>query len=235
MPEDMSVNEFTDEEIKELFGDLEQTTPAANDTPIVQSTPTQSVDQTKAFSKRLREERDKERQKIARTLGYDTYEALIQAQQDKMLADKGINPASANPVIEQIVEQKIASDPRMLELNAIHQQQAEAFAKTELKSLSELVGQEFNSLEDVPEDVIEDWKTSGSIKQSYIKLHGEELIRKTRKAVGAGTTQHMQSTGTGSDTSAGDTRLLTDKEKAAWRAIFPNMTQEELDKKTVKR
>lgn len=236
------VNEFSLEELDNLFKEegTQETPPAGNQTGSPANPPEQKEDvtQTQAFAHRLKEEKDKARKEardeIATALGYESFEALQKSRENKLLEDKGLDPEQVNPIVDELVKQRLDNDPRMRELENLKQQQVRAFAEKELKDISTLTDEQYTSLDQLPKDVIEDWKTSGSLKSSYIKLHGEELIIKARKAQTQGSTQHLQSTA-GSAPTPTDTRPMTDKEKAIYKFFNPSVKDEELDKKMYKK
>lgn len=62
---------------------------------------------TKIVSKRLSEDRAK----LAKALGYDSWEAAMNSGMDKKLLDAGIEPETAKPIIETMVEKH----PKVLE------------------------------------------------------------------------------------------------------------------------
>lgn len=235
-------NEFSLEELDNLFKEegQQETPPAGSEKGSTENPPEQKEDVTKtqAFAHRLKEEKDKARKEardeIATALGYESFEALQKSRENKLLEDKGLDPEQVNPIVDELVKQRLDNDPRMRELEALKQQQVRAFAEKELKDISTLIGEQYTSLDQLPKDVIEDWKTSGSLKSSYIKLHGEELIIKARKAQTQGSTQHLQSTA-GSAPTPTDTRPMTDREKAIYKFFNPNVKDEELDKKMYKK
>ena len=235
-------NEFSLEELDNLFKEegTQETPPAGSQTESPANPPEQKEDvtQTQAFAHRLKEEKDKARKEardeIATALGYESFEALQKSRENKLLEDKGLDPEQVNPIVDELVKQRLDNDPRMRELEALKQQQVRAFAEKELKDISTLTGEQYTSLDQLPKDVIEDWKTSGSLKSSYIKLHGEELIIKARKAQTQGSTQHLQSTA-GSAPTPTDTRPMTDREKAIYKFFNPGVKDEELDKKMYKK
>ena len=244
-----ATNEYTDQELEDLFGiSLQDPAPETNNTSETAtteggdaSTETETVEKdvetTKAFAKRLKERTDKavadERERIAKDLGYESYDQMQKLKERKYIEDQGIDPELLDPIVDKLVENRLANDPRMKELDGYRQAQAEQFAKKELQDLAKLTGVQYTSLDDVPKDVIEDWKTSGSLKQSYMKLHGEELIRSTRKAAEKGSTDHLQSNSGSPASQTGTTRMLTDKEKAVWKMFYPGISDEELNKKTI--
>lgn len=225
-------------ELEAIFSEEEeQETPPAGSNGETGKQEEPQVDQTQAFAKRLKERTDKavaeERERLAKEFGYSSYEDYQKNREAKLIKDKGLDPDDVSPVVEEIVKQRLNNDPRMKELESYRAKQAEEFAKKELDTLKELTGGEIGSMDQVPKDVIEDWKTSGSLKSSYLKLHGEELITKTRAAAAKGTTQHLVNP-SGAPPTPQTERPLTDEEKRIWKFFNPNMTDEELNKKTTK-
>lgn len=222
-------------ELEAIFSEMEQETPTASSNG--QSQEDNSVENTKAFAQRLKERTDKavaeERDNIAKEFGYQSW-ADYQAKKDnKLLEEKGLDPAEVSPVVEEIVKRRMDSDPRLKELEAYRAQNARSFAEKELKQLSELTGETYTSLDQIPKDVIEDWKQSGSLKSSYMKLHGEEALRKMRSRVSGNDTQHLQSAN-GVPVQPSGERPLTDEEKQTYRFFNPKVTDEELNKMTRK-
>ena len=176
-------NDFTIEELEKLFSeDDEQTTPAAEETEVHDEQPVENVEKskeddiarTKAFSKRLSEATAKERDKVAREAGYDSYEDMKAKRQKNMLEEEGLDPERISPIVDKLVQQKLAEDPRMQELEKYREQQVKEYGKQQLKELSELTNGEISKFEQIPADVMEEWKKTGSLKSAYLKLKGEE-------------------------------------------------------------
>lgn len=246
MPGIDGANEFTVAELELLFnGELEQETP-----PAVEETGAQKdegegteqkpaepeVDKTKAFAKRLKESTDKvrqeEREAIAKSLGYESYEKLVKERETKKLEEKGIDPDQGSEVIDELVKQRIEADPRIKELEEYRKQRVKEFGERELAEINKLTNGEITSLAQLPKEVIDLWKTKGSLKAAYLELEGEKLITKIRSEQSKGSTGHLQNLSGG--TPGQDTkRLLTDEEKAIWRQFHPHMTDDELNKMTV--
>lgn len=236
-PEDKDVN--LSAELEAIFNEMEQeSSTASSDGQSKAEQPTdQSVENTKVFAQRLKERTDKavaeERDNIAKEFGFKSWDDYQANKDKKLLEEKGLDPNEVSPVVEEIVKRRIDSDPRMKELESYRAKQAEAFAEKELKQLSSLLGEQITSLEQVPKDVLEDWKSSGSIKTSYMKLHGEELLKKARAAASRGDTQHLQSPN-GAPQTPSNERPLTDDEKRIYRFFNPKVADEELNKMTRK-
>lgn len=231
-------NEFSMEELESLFKETAQETPPAEDGKNSTETPptneTEDVTKTQSFARRLKEEKEKAykeaQNEIAASLGYSSYDELRKHKQNQLLEEKGLDPELVNPVVDEIVKKRLAEDPRMKELEELKQRQITEFAKKELEDVNKLAGTNFASLEEVPKDVIEDWKKTGSLKKSYINLHGEELILKARSEASKGSTTHLNNP-SGAAPEGKAKRHLTDEEKRLWKFFNPNMTDEELNNK----
>lgn len=238
-------NILTSEEIDELFrDDDEQETPPANDNPATSDTVddtsasdgTDAVDTTKAFSRRLKESTEKarreEREAIAKSLGYDSYEALRQAQEKKMFDDRGLDAEEVAPLVNEIVEQRLREDPRMEELSKLRAKQVEEFGRQELAEITRLTNGKITSLAQLPKEVIDLWKKKGSLKAAYLELEGERLITELRSEHSKGSTAHMNTPSTTSNGSSGK-RTLTAEERNMYKFFNPGMKDEDLDKITV--
>ena len=224
------------EELEAIFQEMEQGTPTASSDGEAKEDAS-SIENTKAFAQRLKERTDKaeaeERENIAKEFGYQSWADYLAKKDNKLLEEKGLDPAEVSPVVEEIVKRRMDADPRMKELESYRAQQARSFAENELKQLSELLGEPITSLEQIPKDVIDDWKQSGSLKSSYIKLHGEEAMRKMRSRTASSDTQHLQSPN-GAPAQPSNERPLTEDEKRTYRFFNPKVTDEELNKMTRK-
>lgn len=237
-------NNFTAEELAELFGsEIEQETPPVETKetvptegqPASEPEKSEGVDTTKAFAKRLKESTDKARQEerdnIAKSLGYTSYADMQSQREKKLMEDKGLDPNEVAPIVEELVKKRMDDDPRLKELTELRKEKLALFKDKELAEISKLTDGKITKLEEVPKDVLELWKTEGSLKSAYLKLHGEELILKARSEQNRGSTNHLQSPeGTNTPTNE---RLLTAEEKRVYKIFNPNVTDEELNKKTI--
>lgn len=246
MPNDDGVNVvFSTEELEELFGEnKQQETPPANEgnePPAQEDGEGQSKSKdptdTQVFAKRLKERTDKavaeERERIAQSLGYTSYEDMQKQKEKKMFEDKGLDPEQVSPIVDELVKKKLEEDPRIKELEQFKQKQVQEFAQRELAEISKLTGVKYDSLDQLPKDVIDDWRKTGSLKKSYISLHGEELILKARSNQQKGDTSHLQSPG-GATPTPSTGRPMTDKEKQMYKFFNPGVNDDELNKKTIK-
>ena len=244
MPGIDGVNEFTAAELDQLFSDeFEQETPPASketegqtNTESDSKTAETEVDKTKAFAKRLKESTDKarteEREAIAKSLGYNSYDELQKSRETKILEDKGLDPDIASAAIDELVKRRIESDPRIKELEQYRKQRVKEFGEKELAEITKLTGGEITSLAQLPKEVIDLWKQKGSLKSAYLEIEGEKRIIKLQSEQSKGSTGHLQNPA-GSTPPPVTRRPLTEQEKRVWKQFNPHMTDDELNKMTV--
>ena len=244
MPDTLfGANELTVEELDALFADddVQQDPPPATDDSVTDppantSDASDTSNTTKAFAKRLRESTEKarreERESIAKSLGFESYDAMQKSRETNLLNDKGLNPEDVSPVIDEIVKQRLDNDPRMLELSNLKLQQEKEFAKRELAEISKLTNGEVTKLSQLSNDVIQSWRRNGSLVKAYMEHEGVNLVSKIKSEHNRGTTEHLANP-SNTVPSQPTTRLLTAEEKEVWRLFHPNIPKEELDKKTV--
>lgn len=241
-------NSFTLEELEALFNsDAAQETPPATETGTEAQenggTNTEdtgntqnNVETTKAFAKRLKESTDKavalERENIAKSLGYNSFEELQKTREKKVFQDNGLDPDVVNPVIDELVKQRINNDPRMKELEGYRQKQVQDFGMKELGELKELTGGKITSMAQLSRNVLDEWAKSGSLVDAYMKVEGRNLIKTMRNEQNKGTTDHLQNPG-GVGSVPNGKRLLTEEEKRVWKMFNPRISDDELNKKTV--
>ena len=224
----------------EIEGSSPATQPNENGTgEPAKATETHPVTETQAFAHRLKEAtskaRSEERESIAKSLGYESFAQMQQMREAEMLREKGLDPDDVSPVVEELVQKRLAEDPRLRELDAYRQERVNEWAKKELAVLGELTGGKISKLEDVPKDVIELWKTKGSLKAAYLELYGEQRIREMQMGIASeqnrSTTSHMKSPqGTPTPASNANKRPLTAKEKQVYKLFNPGVTDEQLSK-----
>lgn len=242
----MGANEFTIEELEELFNDTQPTTPAAEDDTTPQdgndgadddNNKSNNVETTKAFANRLKQSTDKarkeEREAIAKSLGYESYEDMETKRKNKLLEDKGLDPTDVSPIVDELVKQKLESDPRMQELEEFRKYKRDEFAKRELAEVTKLTDGAITSLAQLPKEVINRWQELGSLRLAYLELEGENLIARAKGGQSKGSTSHMNSLNSNATPPPTKTRPLTAEEKQIWKVFNPGISDEELNKKTV--
>ena len=244
MPNEVfGANDFTVEELEELFReDEEQATPPAETTenpPEAEDktdTGKSDVTSTQAFARRLKESTDKarreERDNIAKSLGYESYDDMQKKRERELLDSKGLDAEDVSPVIDEIVKQRLDNDPRMARLAELEAQRIKEFGKQELAELNKLTGGKIKSLSQLPKEVIEAWTKKGSLVKAYMEVEGVNLVNSIRSEQSKGTTEHLANP-SGNIPGQPKQRHLTNEEKQMWRAFHPQMTDEELNKKMI--
>ena len=124
------------------------------------------------------------------------------------------------------------NDPRMKELEELRQRQIKEFGKKELAEITKLTNGEITSLAQLPKEVINLWKTKGSLKSAYLELEGERLINKFKGEQSKGSTSHLKNP-SGNSSVASNKRPLTAEEKQIWKFFNNSMTDEQLNKQMV--
>lgn len=235
-------NEITIEDIENFLNGDGATPPVVETeegTPEAQPNQDTKVTETQAFAHRLKEEKEKvrreERDSLAKSLGYDNYESMQKAREKKLLEERGLDVEEVAPIVEEIVKKRLETDPRLKELESYRQQKVNEWAKKELTDIKELTGGKISKIEDVPKDVIELWKTKGSLKAAYLELRGEALIREARTSAASnqsrGSTSHLNNPdGTPSPINNANKRPLTPEERNIYKLFNPDVTEEQLSK-----
>lgn len=189
---------------------------------------------TKAVSERINTVRKKTeaetQEKIAKELGYDSYQAMQKANEQKMLRDAGLDEEEIGAVVEKLVQKRLAEDPRLKKLEQIEANEKANFVTAQLKEINKL-GNNFASIDELPKETLDMWEKIGDLKQAYLATQGEALLNRRYANQDKGSLKHLASP----DQSNVGTkaRKLTESEKAIWRSVFPDITEEELSKKTM--
>ena len=241
--------EFTVEELEALFKEdsaqetppddkvVEPQTPETSETnkPVEKVTP-ENLETHKIFASRLKQSTNAavalERERLAKLAGYESYDVMIKRSEEKIMTDEGLDPEQVAPVVDKLVQKRLAEDPRMKELESLRAIKVKEFGEKELSEVTKLTGGKITSLAQLSPEVIELWKKKGSLKAAFLELKGEELILEARSEQSKGSTIHLADLGAG-DSKNLDVRALTPQERKAWKIFHPNMTDEELDKKTI--
>lgn len=191
---------------------------------------------TAAVSKRINEVRSKTehetQERIAKDLGYESYSAMLEAKEQKMLREAGLDEDEVSDVVTKLVEKRLSEDPRFKKLQEYEERDKAAFVKKQLNEVNKLSGQNYTSVDQLPPETLELWGKTGNLKQAFLATKGEELIAKGINKQASGSLDHLATIGSSGTSSK--VRKLTDEEKEFYRSINPDITDEELNKKTTK-
>ena len=228
MPDDFNPANEVEINVDDLFNDDFDPTPE----PPEKSDP---LPGTKAVSQRINEVRAKTekatREAIAKDFGYESYEAMQKAKEKNIIKEAGLDEASVESVVSKLVEQRLAADPRIQRLAEYEEREKSRFVSSQLAEINKATGQDFKTLDQLPKETIEMWQKTGNLKQAYFATQGEALLLGRMAKADMGSTRHLA---TGGQNGGGATqRGLTASEKQLWRMVMPDITDEELSKKTV--
>jgi len=86
--------------------------------------------------------------KVAKELGYENDADLQKANEKKLLKDAGLDEEDITGVVNKLVEQRIANDPRFKKIEELEAIERNNFVNTQLKEINNLRKQleQFNSL-----------------------------------------------------------------------------------------
>ena len=190
-------------------------------------------DGAKAFSERLKTAREKDRAELAAALGFESWDAALNSGLDKKLLDAGIEPSVGKPIIEDAV----ANHPDVIAAKQIAAQAMKAQQDAELKLLNETHGLNFNSVDDLDNDVKDLISKGVPLNRAYVAVHFTELSgRQTQDPAVVAKTQrdrslsHMNGipgTGAAAPTAA---NTLTAADIASVQKFMPNATEEQINK-----
>lgn len=188
---------------------------------------------TEAVTKRINEVRAKTeketKDKIAKELGFENYEAMQKANKDKLIKDNGLNPEDVNKIIDPLVESAIANDPRIKKLAEYEEREKAKYISEQLAAINKTTGQKL-TVKDLSPEVLDLWGKGIDLEQAYYAVNGKNILSGRTSKDEQGSLEHLAP---GSNAKKGKVRLLTDTEKEMYRAIIPGITEEELAKKTI--
>ena len=191
---------------------------------------------TKEVSKRINEVREKTeietRNKMAKELGFNSYDELVKANEKKLFKEAGLDETDTEDLVNKIVEKRLANDPRIKKLEEYENRDKENFVNSQLKEINELTGSDFKDISQLPEDTLKMWEKTGNLKQAYLATQGERLLLKKKASSENGTTTHLASSDVGNMTEK--RRGLTAKEREIYKSVLGDyITDDELAKLTL--
>lgn len=227
-------NEY-DFNIEDLFKD--DTDEEVNQEPTQDATSNEETNDsmTKAVSERINSVRKKTEteteERIAKELGYASYADMLKDKESKLMKEAGLDEEETSNLVNKLVEQRLANDPRLKKLEEIEKREKNDFVTSQLKDISKIAGTTFTSIEQLDKEVLSLWEKTGNLKQAYLAVKAEEIIAKKQNK-NTDSLDHLAGTSNGASSSK-KVRALTADEKDIWRSIIPDITEEELNKKTI--
>ena len=166
-------------EIEEQAANTDETLDtSSNET---QSTsPVETVDQTKAFAQRLKEEKAKAkeeaRKEIAESFGYNSWQEYADAQTNNKLLEKGFDPDSVKDVLKDL----IYTNPDYVEAMKYKQEkeelEKEIFASNSLKQLNETYGTNYTSINQLDKPTFDMWSAGTPLVNAYAAHNMSKIV-----------------------------------------------------------
>jgi DNA-binding MurR/RpiR family transcriptional regulator len=127
-------NETLDIDIDDLFKDPEESSPTEQE----EKPTSNNEDMTKAVSDRINTVKkntvSETEARIAKELGFDSYEDLRKANEKKLLKDAGYdeNDEKLGEIVNKLVEARLNNDPRIKKVEAYEEDEKTKFVKSQL-------------------------------------------------------------------------------------------------------
>lgn len=183
---------------------------------------------TKRINKVRSETEKTVKDQVAKELGFESYEAMQKTKQNDLLKQQGYDPTDLEKVIEPLIQQRLADDPRFKKLEALEAREREEYVQSQIKSINEATGQHL-TVADLTPETLELWSKGLELEEAYYAKQGKVIINKVKNTNHNGSLNHLN---TGTSTGATKTRRLNESEKEMYRSIVPGITEDELNKKT---
>lgn len=144
------------------------------------TSPVETVDQTKAFAQRLKEEKAKAkeeaRKEIAESFGYNSWQEYADAQTNNKLLDKGLDPDSVKDVLKDL----IYTNPDYVEAMKYKQEkeelEKEIFASNSLKQLNETYGTNYTSINQLDKPTFDMWSAGTPLVNAYAAHNMSKIV-----------------------------------------------------------
>lgn len=194
---------------------------------------------TKAVSERINEVKRKTeletKNNIAKDLGYNSYDEMIKSREDKekkqLLEEAGIDSSKeTEELIEKLVEKRLANNPKLKKLEEYENKEKINFVNSQLQEINKLTGGNIKDVSELPQETLALWEKTGNLKQAFLATQGEQLLLKNLSSNKNGTLNHLANPNNNSGTRV---RALTAEEKEMYRSIISDISEEELNKKTM--
>lgn len=144
------------------------------------TSPVETIDQTKAFAQRLKEEKAKAkeeaRREIAESFGYNSWQEYADAQTNNKLLDKGLDPESVKDVLKDL----IYTNPEYVEAMKYKQEkeelEKEIFASNSLKQLNETYGTNYTSVNQLDKPTFDMWSAGTPLVNAYAAHNMSKIV-----------------------------------------------------------
>ena len=162
--------------------------------------PTETVDQTKAFATRLKEEKAKAKNEakleIAQSFGYDSWDEYVESQTNNKILDSGLDPEVIKPMLQDLIKKDPAYVEAMRYKAEKEELEKEKFAEDAIRLLNVEFGTNYSSINDLDEETIKMWNNGTPLDKAYAannwKTLQEIAVKKVNKQTGK---EHLKEVG----------------------------------------
>ena len=162
--------------------------------------PTEQVDQTKAFATRLKEEKTKAKNEakleIAQSFGYDSWDEYIESQTNNKILENGLDPEVIKPMLQELIKKDPAYVEAMRYKAEKEELAKEKFAEDAIRLLNAEFGTNYSSVNDLDEETIKMWNNGTPLDKAYAANNWKKLqeiaVKKSNNPTGK---EHLKEVG----------------------------------------
>lgn len=166
-------------EIEEQAANTDETL-EKNSNETQSTSPVETVDQTKAFAQRLKEEKAKAknetRQEIAESFGYNSWQEYVDAQTNNKILDKGMDPDAVKDILKDL----IYTNPEYVEAMKYKQEkeelEKEIFASNALRELNNTYGTDYKTVGELGKPTLDMWNAGTPLVNAYAAHHMSSIV-----------------------------------------------------------
>lgn len=144
------------------------------------TSPVETVDQTKAFAQRLKQEKAKAkeeaRKEIAESFGYNSWQEYVDAQTNDKIIGKGMDPDAVKDVLKDL----IYTNPDYVEAMKYKQEkeelEKEIFASNSIEQLNKTYGTNYKSVDELDKQTIDAWNAGTPLVNAYAAYNMSTII-----------------------------------------------------------
>lgn len=178
----------------------------------------------KAYSERLKKDREKirleERENLAKSFGYDSWDAYIDASTNNKLLDSGLDPESVRPVLKDLLK----NDPEYIEAMKYKAEKEELekqiFVNTSLQELNKKFGTNFKDVDELDAETVKLWNSGVPLDKAYAANNyasiADNAVKNAAKNIDSGKSHLTNTTGS---TQQSSSKEYTKEELAVFGAF----------------
>lgn len=196
-----------------------------------EQTATPAVDTTKIISERLSAMRSKDREELAKAMGFESWATAMNSGMDKKLLDAGIDPELGKPIINDLVE----NHPDVKKAREVLAEAEATKHVAGLEIINSRFGTSYQSLDDLDEETRNLVNKGLSVSQAYAAIHYADFSANTPKPSAeevaklerSSSLKHLQ-TLPGVSAKSNNDITLNQEDIRNVRRFMPNATEEQI-------